>query len=168
MQDRLPPARRNPLATHGRTIHWVNRVILVVGRLLPVFPWKRTSLGPVAMSQRCPQLGSCTAINRSLFDHLVGAREQRRRHGEADGFRGLETRAAAPTFSFGKRGIPVKQEALLISDWQRQCPRPMVQMKPVTQPADCGEGAIPYCWPWRLDFLFLAPQRAHCIMRCSR
>ena len=23
MQDRLPPARRNPLATHGRTIHWV-------------------------------------------------------------------------------------------------------------------------------------------------
>jgi len=26
---------------------------LVVGRLLPVFPWKRTSSGPVAMSQRC-------------------------------------------------------------------------------------------------------------------
>jgi uncharacterized membrane protein (DUF4010 family) len=23
MQDRLPPARQNPLATHGRTIHWV-------------------------------------------------------------------------------------------------------------------------------------------------
>ena len=32
---------------------WVIRVILVVGRLLPVFPWKRTSSGPVAMSQRC-------------------------------------------------------------------------------------------------------------------
>jgi hypothetical protein len=31
----------------------VNRVILVVGRLLPVLPWKRTSSGPVAMSQRC-------------------------------------------------------------------------------------------------------------------
>src|SRR6476469_4065274 len=25
MQDRSPPAWRNPLATHGRTIHWVNR-----------------------------------------------------------------------------------------------------------------------------------------------
>ena len=23
MQDRSPPARQNPLATHGRTIHWV-------------------------------------------------------------------------------------------------------------------------------------------------
>src|SRR6476659_5384894 len=33
---------------------------------------------------------SCTAINRSLFDHLVGAREQRRWHGEAEGFRSLE------------------------------------------------------------------------------
>src|SRR5208283_2980433 len=25
MQDRSPPARLNPLATHGRTIHWVKR-----------------------------------------------------------------------------------------------------------------------------------------------
>jgi len=33
---------------------WANRVILVVGRLLPVFPWKRTSSGSVAISQRCP------------------------------------------------------------------------------------------------------------------
>jgi len=30
---------------------WVNRVVLVVGRLLPVFPWKRTSSGPVSISQ---------------------------------------------------------------------------------------------------------------------
>ena len=29
----------------------------------------------------------------------------------------------------------------MISDWQQQCPRPMVQMNPVTQPADGGEGA---------------------------
>jgi hypothetical protein len=79
-----------------------------------------------------------------------------------------ETRAAAPTFSSEKRDIPAKQEALLISDWQRQCPRPMVQMKPVTLPADGGEGAIPYCWSWPLDFLFLAPPRAHCIMCCGR
>jgi hypothetical protein len=32
MQDRLTPDRRKPLATRGRTIHWVNRVTLVVGR----------------------------------------------------------------------------------------------------------------------------------------
>jgi hypothetical protein len=25
MQDHSPPDRQNPLATHGRTIHWVNR-----------------------------------------------------------------------------------------------------------------------------------------------
>jgi hypothetical protein len=33
----------------------VNRVILVVGRLLPVFPWKRTSPRMVGMSQRCQE-----------------------------------------------------------------------------------------------------------------
>jgi gluconolactonase len=27
MQDRKPTARRKPLATHGRTIHWVNGAI---------------------------------------------------------------------------------------------------------------------------------------------
>jgi hypothetical protein len=47
--------------------------------------------------------------------------------------------------SLDKRGIPAKQETLLISDWRPQCPRPMIQMKPVTQPVDGGEGAIPYC-----------------------
>jgi hypothetical protein len=32
----------------------------------------------------------------------------------------------------------------LISDWQRKCPRPMIQVQPVTQPAaDGGEGATP-------------------------
>jgi hypothetical protein len=86
----------------------------------------------------------------------------------ANWYSALETKVGSPTLSLEKRGIPAKQEALLISDWQRQCPRPMVQMKPVTQPADGGEGAIPYCWSWPLDFLFLAPPRAHCIMRCGR
>jgi hypothetical protein len=38
-----------------RSLFRVNRVILPVGRLLPVFPWKRTSSGPVAMSQRCQE-----------------------------------------------------------------------------------------------------------------
>src|SRR6476646_4164024 len=60
------------------------------------------------------------------------------------------------------------RKRFLISDWQRQCPRPMVQMNPVMQPADDAEGATPYCWSWRLDFLFLAPQLVRCIMRCNR
>ena len=32
MQDRSPPARQNPLATHGRTIHWVKRCVADQGR----------------------------------------------------------------------------------------------------------------------------------------
>jgi hypothetical protein len=80
----------------------------------------------------------------------------------------LENKGRCSDVILGKRGIPAKQEALLISDWRRQCPRLMVQMKPVTQSADGGEVAIPYCWSWPLDFLFLAPPRAHCIMRCGR
>ena len=40
-----------------------NRVILAVGRLLPVFPRKRTSSGPVGMSQNCQKA--------TLLDHLV-------------------------------------------------------------------------------------------------
>ena len=59
------------------------------------------------------------------------------------------------------------RETVLISNWKRRCPRPMVQMKPVTQLAGGGEGAIPYCWSWLLDFLFLAPLRAHCTMHCD-
>jgi hypothetical protein len=60
--------------------------------------------------------------------------------------------------------IPAKQQqALLISDGQRQ----WVQMKLAKQTADGGEAAIPYCWSWPLDFLFLAPLWAHCIMRCG-
>ena len=80
----------------------------------------------------------------------------------------LETRAVVRTLPFEKRGIPAKQDAVLISDWQQQCPRPMVQVKPVTPSVDGGEGAILYCWSWPLDFLFLAPPRAHCIMYCGR
>jgi hypothetical protein len=36
------------------------------------------------------------------------------------------------------------------------------------RPADGGEGAIRCCWSWPSDFLFLAPQPAHCITRCGR
>src|SRR5665811_890688 len=36
MQDRSPPARQNPLATHGRTIHWVIRCVFVQPRRRPL------------------------------------------------------------------------------------------------------------------------------------
>ena len=51
MQDRSRQLDENLLQRTAGPYIWVNRVILVVGRLLPVFPWKRTSSGPVAMSQ---------------------------------------------------------------------------------------------------------------------
>ena len=51
MQDRYRQIDENPLATHGRTIHWVNRVDLTACRLLPVYPDKRTSSAAVGMSQ---------------------------------------------------------------------------------------------------------------------
>ena len=52
MQDRSPPARRNPLATHGRTIH--------SGHNRTYAPQQITA----------------------LFDHLAGSSKQRRRHRE--------------------------------------------------------------------------------------
>jgi hypothetical protein len=55
---------------------WVNRVILAVGRRLPIFPRKRTSPRPVGMSQTCHKQIHAAEQNGSLFDHLVGATEQ--------------------------------------------------------------------------------------------
>jgi hypothetical protein len=50
----------------------VSRVILVVGRLLPVFPWKWTSSGPIAMSQRC-QTRKClmSRMTQTAFLEIV-------------------------------------------------------------------------------------------------
>jgi hypothetical protein len=42
MQDRKPTARRKPLATHGPTIHWVNRAVLGASRAWPLDPNDRT------------------------------------------------------------------------------------------------------------------------------
>ena len=51
-----------------RCLRWgVNRVILADGRLLPVFPWKRTSLGPVAMSQKCQERKSDATKRIDLY-----------------------------------------------------------------------------------------------------
>jgi hypothetical protein len=83
---------------------------------------------------------------RWSFDQLADAAEQQPRHADAEQdyrpasrifqtarwYSALETRAGAPTLSLEKRGIPAKREALLISDWQLQCPHPRIQMKPVT------------------------------------
>src|ERR1700733_1242114 len=54
MQDHLPPARRKPLATHGRTIHRVIRVVLTGRRPLPVLPDHQTFSGSFGMSQKMP------------------------------------------------------------------------------------------------------------------
>ena len=43
-----------------------NRVSLAVGRLLPVFPGKRTSSGPVSMSQKCQRATSTVATATSV------------------------------------------------------------------------------------------------------
>jgi hypothetical protein len=45
MRDRLPPARQNPLATHGRTIHWVKRRPHGPEIRLLFYPQNRTSSG---------------------------------------------------------------------------------------------------------------------------
>jgi hypothetical protein len=37
MQDRINQSRRNPLAPHGRTIHWVNRARLAGEPTLPFY-----------------------------------------------------------------------------------------------------------------------------------
>jgi hypothetical protein len=44
--------RCSPISASERP-SWVIRVILVVGRLLPVFAYKKTSQAPVVTSQRC-------------------------------------------------------------------------------------------------------------------
>ena len=64
-RDRQPRRRdwsRGPLR--------VNRVILVVGQLLPVFSRKRTSSAPVSMSQRCQK----RAMHRSNGMALLPAK----------------------------------------------------------------------------------------------
>jgi hypothetical protein len=43
-----------------------------------------------AIGRDGPEADSCTAAKRALFDHLVGAGEQARRHANAERLRGLE------------------------------------------------------------------------------
>src|SRR6266404_1307016 len=57
----------------------VNRVIFAIDRSLPVFPTKQTCQAPVGTSQRCHNQTHAPQQTASLFDHLVGPREQYRR-----------------------------------------------------------------------------------------
>src|SRR5439155_549543 len=66
--------RTGPTVEEGR--QWVNRVVLIVRRPLPVLPTRRTFSDPVDTSVSCSnRLMHCSTA--CLFDHLVGTREQR-------------------------------------------------------------------------------------------
>jgi hypothetical protein len=54
------------------------------------FARKRTSIRVLAMSHKCHKRWEQSQQSTALFDHLVGDREQRRRHGEAEGSCGLQ------------------------------------------------------------------------------
>jgi hypothetical protein len=66
--------------TTGRCRIWVNRVTLTTRHSLPVFPEQQTSAAPVGMSQTCHQRTHAPQKIASLFDHLVGDSDQRRRY----------------------------------------------------------------------------------------
>jgi len=55
--------------------------------VLPLFPRKQTSVDASAMSALCQKQTHALQQTTALFDHLVGSREQRRRHIKAQHFR---------------------------------------------------------------------------------
>src|SRR5262249_42464670 len=75
MQDRSPPGRRNLLATHGRTIHWVtpgnstrehNESASLIGRL------RSSTFRPSATAMSMSLTGSCFS-SESAPEPLYGA-----------------------------------------------------------------------------------------------
>jgi hypothetical protein len=76
-QSRCPRSESLSLYIGPRTVAgplWVNRVILVVGRLLPVLPWKRTLSGSVAMSEKCQIQTHAPQQKGGSIRSLIGAR----------------------------------------------------------------------------------------------
>src|SRR5260370_33576756 len=53
MQDRKPTARRKPLATRGRTIHWVKNGNGRARTACPLYSQEQTSSGHPGMSVSC-------------------------------------------------------------------------------------------------------------------
>src|SRR5258707_661955 len=76
-------------AARGARRLWIIRVTLTLRRSLPIYPDKQTFLVTVGMSQKCQNRTHALRQKSFLFDHLVGQREQRGRHGEAERIRGL-------------------------------------------------------------------------------
>jgi hypothetical protein len=55
----------------------------------PLYPQEQTFADRAVMSALCQQRTHALRQKSFLFDHLVGQREQRGRHGEAERIRGL-------------------------------------------------------------------------------
>ena len=81
MQDRSPPARQNPLATHGRTIHWVKPGNTRCEQMTSALPLTTDITKHKHHVRKVPLSDLCTAAMASLFNHLVGTPEQRKRYG---------------------------------------------------------------------------------------
>src|SRR5260370_38064161 len=69
---------------------WVIRVVSAMSAVSPLYPQEPTSSVRPATSEKCQERTMHGGKNASLLDHLIGGRQQSRRHGEAKRFRSLE------------------------------------------------------------------------------
>jgi hypothetical protein len=78
--DRAEAGIESIVVGRGQCLSWVNRVILVGGRLLPAYPWKRTLSGSVAISQRCQHRKSRHSNTLSAIASRFDCIDNRRIH----------------------------------------------------------------------------------------